>query len=57
MADEKDKIRLDGPMSYDYFRKITAADKIAAKRHAKELHRKLMEAEKRAEEEYESSKR
>ena len=44
-------------MSYDLHKKVTAEEKAAALQHARELKKKLDLAAKKAEEDYESSKR
>lgn len=40
MADEKDKIRLDGPMSYDYWSPITPEQAAEARRRCQEFAKK-----------------
>ncbi len=43
MADEKDKIRLDGPMSYDYWSPITPEQAAEARRRCQEFAKKCRE--------------
>lgn len=59
VEEEKNMINnLDNhPMSYDLHKKVTAEEKAAALQHARELKKKLDLAAKKAEEDYESSKR
>lgn len=43
MTNEKDRIRLDGPMSYDHYSPITPEQLAEAKRHNREFAKKVRE--------------